>query len=103
MTVPLLPAGPLRRCRCCHRPVPSGPLYDGYGEKCAEKRGLIPAKVRLPSRRSTAGERGPDLLGLLRRAAPLTEGDGEEDEDASGDVTEEFEAGESPGGHPPTT
>lgn len=97
----LLPAGPLRRCRGCHRPVPSGPMYDGYGEDCAEQRGLIPPKVRVPRGRSTAGATGLGLLGLLRGTVTLTEGDGDGDEDADPEVTGEFEATAPPGRHPP--
>ncbi|MCX5066628.1 hypothetical protein OOJ91_12140 [Micromonospora lupini] len=74
MTTPLLPAGPLRRCRCCHRPVPSGPMYDGYGEKCAEKRGLIPRSIRL-RRPKTTTDGGPGLLGFLPGAVAPEEGD----------------------------
>lgn len=75
---PLLPAPPtparVVRCRCCHRPVPTGRTWDGYGEKCARGRGLIPPPApRIPAPRGPQQD-GPDLLDLLadeRHAHPM--------------------------------
>ncbi|MFY1595461.1 hypothetical protein [Micromonospora sp. WMMD737] len=98
MTLPGLPgvlAVP-RRCRGCRQPVPTGRTWDGYGEKCAEKRGLIPRKVRV-RRRKTTPDVGPGLLGFLNAASPLTEGDDVDAEDVNAEVTGELETDDPPG------
>lgn len=65
MTLPLLPGAPPTRCRCCHRPIPTGKAYDGYGEHCARQRGLLPP--RIPTPRANPTQDGPDLLDLLNK------------------------------------
>ena len=79
MTSALLPAGPVRRCRCCHRPVPVGPMYDGLGEKCAEKAGLIARKARVRRPRRVAAGGGPGLFALFAAARPVDGDPGQED------------------------
>jgi hypothetical protein len=60
---PLLVAElPPARCRCCHRPIPTGKAYDGYGETCARQRGLLPPRIPRPA---TDRQDGPDLFDLL--------------------------------------
>lgn len=61
-----------RRCRGCHRPVPVGPTYDGYGESCAGDRGLIPRAVRLPTPRTAPDDNEPNLLDLINNTKELT-------------------------------
>ncbi|MEV2239499.1 hypothetical protein [Micromonospora sp. NPDC049891] len=49
MTLPLLPGHPPAYCRGCHRPIPVGPVIDGYGIECARQRGLTPpTSPRMP-------------------------------------------------------
>ncbi|WBB94215.1 hypothetical protein [Verrucosispora sp. WMMC514] len=71
MTLPGLPSAlPVpRRCRCCRRLVPSGVLYDGLGEKCARRAGLLPPKLRRVVRRRPTAEQGPGLLAFLPATA----------------------------------
>lgn len=56
----LLPAPEVVHCRGCHRPCRHG-TYDGYGPRCAQERGLIPRRVRLPRPRGGRQD-GPDLF-----------------------------------------
>lgn len=59
MNTPLLPDPPIRRCRCCHRPIKVGPVIDGYGATCARQRGLLPPRIPAPR---AAEQDGPDLF-----------------------------------------
>ena len=45
-------------CRDCQTPTRVDRAVDGYGERCAEKRGLIVSRPRLRSAQQT----GPDLM-----------------------------------------
>jgi hypothetical protein len=57
--------GPARpaECRCCHRPIPVGPVIDGMGESCARKRGLLPPRaVRVAAPVREAADNQPNLL-----------------------------------------
>ncbi|PZG12954.1 hypothetical protein C1I95_24745 [Micromonospora craterilacus] len=84
MTLPGLPGALAvpRFCRGCRRPVPTGVVYDGYGEQCARDRGLIPPKLRIARPKSTA-EQGPGLLAFL----PVSVPDNEEPDDESEPTT----------------
>jgi hypothetical protein len=50
-------------CRGCYHPVPTGVTYDGYGPVCAERRGLLPHRVRVRAPVRTGGG-APVLDGL---------------------------------------
>lgn len=59
-------------CRGCYHPVPTGVLYDGYGPVCAERRGLLPKRVRVRApARTGAGE--PVLDGLVELMDEINE------------------------------
>ena len=71
--LPLLPDVPSpRRCRC-GRPVPKGPLVEGWGSGCAVEHGVTPAPT---PRVTTAGQEGESLLDLLRVDAHRVGGNG---------------------------
>lgn len=69
MTLPL-PALPTVEakpptCRRCGHPVPTGRLYDGMGEACAEMVGLLVRRPRWPVVHGEAADTDPTLFDLI--------------------------------------
>lgn len=66
LPLPALPTFPAkRRCRRCGHPVPTGRLYDGMGEACAEMVGLLVRRPRWPVVHGVAANTDPTLFDLI--------------------------------------